>query len=65
MSKAQHEICTKECPSKDAKHHPDAKIISRKDSVDKWPHYTCPNCGFDTVLPEWSTTNAKKLLGEP
>lgn len=65
MSKSLHEVCTKESPSKEAKHHPDATIVSREDSIDKWPHYVCLNCGLDTQLQEWSTTNAKKLLGDP
>lgn len=65
MSKSLHEVCTKDAPSKDASHHPDAVVKSREEVKDTWPHYTCPNCGLDTPLPDWNTENAKKLLGEP
>lgn len=65
MRKSSHEVCTKESPSKEAAHHPDAFVRSREDAKDQWPHYVCPNCGLDTILPEWNTVNAKKLLGEP
>lgn len=65
MSKSLHEVCTKDAPSKEASHHPDAKVVPSAEVNDVWPHYKCPNCGLDTPLPEWNTTNARKLIGEP
>jgi hypothetical protein len=65
MSKSLHEVCTREAPSKEARHHPDAVVVSREEAGDKWPHYKCPNCGIDTQLPEWNTVSAKKILGQP
>jgi hypothetical protein len=65
MSKDPHEVCTKDAPSKSASHHPDAIVKPRTEVGDEWPHYTCPNCGLDTPLPDWNTRSAKKLLSEP
>jgi len=65
MSKSLHEVCTESSPARTAAHHPDAVVKSGEEAKDKWPHYVCPHCGLDTPLPEWNTTTAKKLLGQP